>query len=115
MKKENETIATKDKRNELVLTTKEELIGLVKEMTLLNISTLVDKMNEIESHLEDKEAIIESTDSKIGSKKIKSNAKSKQTKKKRGRPKSTDASRKSKSKDSSKSNSKSKSKSKSKH
>lgn len=54
MKKENETIATKDKRNELVLTTKEELIGLVKEMTLLNISTLVDKMNEIESHLEDK-------------------------------------------------------------
>ena len=71
-----------------------------------------DNEDKSESHLEDKEAIIESTDSKIGSKKIKSNAKSKQAKRKRGRPKSTDASRKSKSKDSSKSKSKSKSKTK---
>ena len=71
-----------------------------------------EKDDKSESNNEDKEPLIESTNSKKGSKKQNSNITSKQPKRKRGRPKSVDASKKSKSKSSSKSKSKSKTKTK---
>ena len=73
-----------------------------------------EKDDKSESNNEDKEPLIESANSKKGSKKQNSNITSKQPKRKRGRPKSVDASKKSKSKSSSKSKSKSKSKTKTK-
>ena len=45
------SIATED---EILTTTKKDLLNLVKELSIVNISTLLEKMSEIENNLEDK-------------------------------------------------------------
>ena len=48
IKKNNNT------EDEIITTTKKELVKIVKEMTMLNIATIVDKFNDMESNLEKK-------------------------------------------------------------
>ena len=72
-----------------------------------------DNEDKSESNKEEKEPLIESKNSKKGSKKKESKKKTQKEKKKRGRPKSVDVDKNSKSKSSSKSKSKSKSRKKS--
>ena len=51
MDKEKKAIATED---EMIVTSKSELVKLFQEMSIFNVSMISDKLNEIESSLENK-------------------------------------------------------------